>query len=563
MGQSTTVAGAVPLMARPRPETTAERTDFTSPRIMGCLAAALLVLILVVAAIQYSRSAGLIAAFWPAVGVAVAGWLKGPRTREFDLAYGMLLVVAYGVGNILVGNTIAQTLVFTFGNMLEVGLAVSLIRRFTREADLTTLGGLVRFLIAAPVVAPLVSGALVAAIASGMGWGQFTSGFTTWWFGHGLGIATIAPVVLSFDAAARARLANPFRLAEAVALLAVAFAVSCIVFFQHSLPIGFLVTPVLLIAAVRMRTLGASAAILIVTACAVVGAVSNAGPTAIMHGADLESKIRLIQLYCIFGCLPALPVAAILDERDALAAAAKAGQSRAEAASAGKSRLLANVSHEIKSPVAGIIGIGELWAGGKLGPVTSTQGEMADMLVRTARQVEALAYDLLDVANAEAGSVAVKLQPVDLESLAEDVRRSMQMKPEGQALRWSIEGRGQKVTAMADSVRLVQIVTNLATNAVKYGASGGQVILRVARPSEGRVRFEVEDKGPGIPEAKQAELFEPFNRLGMEKSTVEGHGIGLALAKRLAELQGGTMGFVSAPGEGARFWVELPAANAA
>ena len=113
--------------------------------------------------------------------------------------------------------------------------------------------------------------------------------------------------------------------------------------------------------------------------------------------------------------------------------------------------------------------------------------------------------------------------------------------------------------ALADSQRLVQVIGNLASNAMKYGAAGGSVIFRARRIFDG-VRIEVIDRGPGLSLEKQAQLFEPFNRLGLERSTVEGHGIGLALAKRLTELQGGSIGVNSTPGEGATFWVELPAA---
>jgi signal transduction histidine kinase len=252
-------------------------------------------------------------------------------------------------------------------------------------------------------------------------------------------------------------------------------------------------------------------------------------------------------------------VASLLEERDLLAERARVGRERAEKASEAKSRLLANVAHEIKSPVAGIIGIGDLWRQGHLGPVSVQQAEMSDMLVKTARQVETLAHDLLDVARAESGAVRVDLRPTDIPGLLEDVRRTCLLWPDADRVAVEVVCEGDGLIAVADSQRLAQIITNLTSNALKYGGSGGRVVLRALRQDD-CVRIEVSDFGPGLSPQKQAQLFEPFNRLGLERSTVEGHGVGLALAKRLVELQGGSIGVISAPGEGATFWVALPKA---
>jgi signal transduction histidine kinase len=537
------------------------RSELSSPSVVVGLVSAFLVCFLVVVSVEMTRTVGVIASLWAAGGVAVVGWLKGPRTRAFDLAYAGLVAAAFAIGNVLAGNPVELVAVFTISNMVEVAAAAWLIRRFTPVVDLSTLGGLTRFLLAVPVVAPLAGGLVAAAGLALVRGDAFAPVLQAWWLGHALGVAAIAPFGLSLTKETFALYHRPERALEALGVLGATVFVAYVVFFQNYKPIGFLVTPLLLLAAVRMRLLGASTSILIITVAAVGGAMHGLGPTHLVHHQTIADKVRLMQLYLLFGCLPALPVACILDERDRLADAARAGQARAEAASAGKSRLLANVSHEIKSPIGGIIGIGELWAAGKLGETTPSQTEMAAMLVRTARQIEALAHDLLDVARAEAGSVSVNLRSVDLEALVEDVRQSVAVKPEAARVQWVLEGRERRLLARADSVRLTQVVTNLVTNAVKYGASGGVVILRLSAPAPGRVRLEVADRGPGIPAGKQRELFEPFNRLGMEKSAVEGHGIGLTLAKRLTELQGGTLGFESRPGEGARFWVDLPEAK--
>lgn len=521
--------------------------------------AALMVAMLTVLALTTSRSAGLVAALWAPAGVAVAAWLRGGRSTGYDWAFGSLLAAGFAAGNLLAGNTVVMTAMFTVANMIDVVTAVTLTRRFVPRLDFSDARSTLRFLLLAAGVAPLPGALFAAACLAAAGQREFAATIETWWFGHALSIAIIAPFILSLSRDTLAAFRSPRRLCEGAFLLGGTAACALLVFGQQTAPLPFLLTPLMILVAARMRVPGASAAILIVAVIAVTATMFGRGPMQLAIEVTPANRVVLTQLFLLMGCLPALLVAALLQERDTLAGIARSDQLRAEAASEGKSRLLANVAHEIKSPVGGIIGIGELWAAGKLGPVSQTQAEMSEMLVKTARQVETLAHDLLDVARAESGAVQVDLRSVDVLGLIEDVKRAVTLQPEARGLRLETVCEGENLLAIADSVRLGQVIGNLAINAIKYAADGGVVIFRVARTGP-NVRIEVIDRGPGLSAEKQAQLFEPFNRLGMERSTIEGHGIGLALAKRLVELQRGRIGVVSAVGQGATFWIELPAA---
>lgn len=520
---------------------------------------AMIVALLVIVAISTSRSAGLITALWGAGGLAVAAWLRGGQGRAYDLAYAGLIATGLAAGNLLAGNSERLTVMFTAANMIEIALAVWLTRRFLPDLNLSSVAGAGRFLLFAAVIPPLPAALFAAGMLSHMVDQPFTTTFQTWWFGHALSIAVLAPFGLALTRGRPAWRISPLRLLEAVALLGGLGLVVALIFMQSQAPVSFLIVPVLLLVAVRLRIAGVTAGILITALIAIGATLNGHGPLQLAMGANLAERVMMAQLFTVTACLPMLLVAALLEERDQLAAHAAAGQVRAEKASAGKSRLLANVAHEIKSPIGGVIGIGDLWSSGQLGPVTPTQAEMAQMLVKTARQIETLTHDLLDVARAESGAVQLDMRPVDVAGVAEDVRRAVALHKDAADLTLEAVREGEGLIALADSVRLTQVVTNLATNAVKYGASGGVVVLRTLR-SDRNIRLEVIDRGPGLSAEKQAQLFEPFNRLGLERSTIEGHGIGLALAKRLVELQGGQVGVVSAPGEGALFWIELPAA---
>ena len=518
---------------------------------------AIAVTVMVVISITFARSVGLIAPLWGAAGLAVVVWLRTSTGRMYDLSFIGLIALGMAAGNFLIGNDTQHTAIFTLANMLDVGMAVWMARRFAPTLNLATVEGATRFLLGASLLAPIPAAIFSSAMLYLMDGTNPIQSAQTWWFGHALSIAIIGSFGLSLTKREIARLRAPAVALEAVVLMTLLTVGGWIVFVHLNVQLSFLILPILLLIAVRLRMLGVTAALLIITVLAVGGSMKGHGPfTGDFSRAD---QALMAQLLVMLGYLPIMLVAALLEERDRLSDRAKLGQVRAEKASAAKSRLLANVAHEIKSPVGGIIGIGELWKGGQLGPVNETQAEMAAMLVKTARQVETLAHDLLDVARAESGEVSVELRPTDVPGVLEDVRSATALRPEAGELKLDVISEGDGLIALADSQRLNQVITNLASNAVKYGASGGGVTFRACRVHDG-VRIEVIDQGPGLTPEKQAQLFEPFNRLGLDRSTIEGHGIGLALAKRLVELQGGTIGVISTPGEGATFWIELPAA---
>lgn len=535
---------AVPVMARTR-------------QPLAPVFTAVAVMVLVVLSLTFARSAGSVAALWGAGGVAVAVWLRTSRGPMYDLSFAGLVALGIAAGNLAADNSTELTAMFTVANMMEICLAVLLARRLAPTLNVASVEGACRFLLGSAVLATIPSALFAGGMLLWMNGSDFLDTARTWWFGHALSIGVIGSFGLALTRREVLRLAVPVRTIEAIALLGLLTAVCFLVFSKQTLPIGFATLPLLLLIAVRLRMLGVTAALVIISIVAIGFTMQGQGP----YGLAFQGSDRAImaQLLVLFGYLPIMLVAALLEERDRLADRTKAAQTRAELASEAKSRLLANVAHEIKSPVGGVIGIGELWKSGQLGAITPTQAEMADMLVKTARQVEALAHDLLDVARAESGAVKVELRPTDVPGMLEDVRRATALRPEAQTLCLEVISEGDGLVALADSQRLAQVISNLASNAVKYGGAGGSVIFRACRIHDG-VRIEVIDRGPGLSVEKQAQLFEPFNRLGLERSAVEGHGIGLALAKRLVELQGGSIGVLSAPGEGATFWVELPAA---
>ena len=229
-----------------------------------------------------------------------------------------------------------------------------------------------------------------------------------------------------------------------------------------------------------------------------------------------------------------------------------------ERASQAKTEFLSRMSHELRTPLNAMLGFAQLLRIDTRHPLHEVQLRSVQHIERAGAHLLAMLTDVLDLSRIEAGSMplhptAVSVQQVQEEALAlvsNQVTAGVQLQglPPGPPLH-----------VQADHVRLRQILVNLLSNAIKYNRPGGRVQIE-ALPVGSEVVIAVTDTGRGLSETQIAHLFEPFNRLGAERSGVEGTGIGLVIVRRLLELMHGRITVGSVPGECSVFRVWLPVA---
>jgi|GEM_PF-432513 len=239
-----------------------------------------------------------------------------------------------------------------------------------------------------------------------------------------------------------------------------------------------------------------------------------------------------------------------------------AARAEADAANLAKSEFLSRMSHELRTPLNAIIGFAQMLELDRQRNLSSEQREFCNFIISGGKHLLSLVNEVLDLARIEAGSLKLSLERAAVATSLADVSHTMMPMAGKAEIRLVVDQAPDIPDVRADELRLRQILINLVSNAIKYNRPGGSVRLSAAHTDRGRVRFEVADTGIGISADLQAGLFQPFQRLGAEYTTVEGTGIGLAICKRLIEAMGGTIGFMSTRGKGSTFWIELPVENA-
>lgn len=238
----------------------------------------------------------------------------------------------------------------------------------------------------------------------------------------------------------------------------------------------------------------------------------------------------------------------------------RTAKEQADTANHAKSTFLANMSHELRTPLNAIIGFSEMIMKETFGPLQNARyAEYLGDIHTSARHLLEIINEVLDMSKIEAGRVELDEEIFDVEHLIEAVSRMMASRAFSAGLKLEEKVEPGLPKLYADPRLVRQILINLVGNAVKYSNENGTVTMAAALAPNGALHLIVEDDGVGIPKDRIKDALEPFGQVSKPAENRGGTGLGLPLAKAMAELHGGVLTLESDAGQGTRVTIELPA----
>jgi signal transduction histidine kinase len=507
------------------------------------------------ASLQLALVHGQVTPVWPPTGIAlvailILGYRVWPAITIAAFAINLPLGPnALGAAVIAGGNTLAPlTAAFL---MKRAGFRLEL-DRLRDAASVIVLGALVGMSVSATI------GSLVLIVSGSVPPDAFAPTWAVWWTGDAMGVLLVAPFLLSFWPRVAGPELTPRRAVELLALLLAVGVVTYIVFANRS-RLEYIVFPLIMLAAFRFRLRGAAPAALIASGVAVAAAVTGSGPFA---AENLFQKMVTLQVFNVFVALSSFVLASYVDTRERkeqLTRLYVAAQMSNEV----KGEFLRLAAHELRGPLTVIAGYLTMLDEGALGtPPRRWKEPLATLNVKTA-ELKRIMDDLLEVSRFEADRGAPARGHIDLRVL---VREAVERARPRLALkhgRIELEPGPLAIGVLGNDSQLSRIVDNLLNNAMSYTATEPSLTVRLGVEGD-RATLRVIDNGIGIDERDRERIFEPFRRgndPAIEK--IPGTGLGLYIARKLAEENGGTLTIEStSTGKGSTFLLSLPAATA-
>jgi PAS domain S-box-containing protein len=513
-----------------------------SPRLLVTIIGLVFVYVLVAKlGLMLDAMSGFATLVWGATGIALSALLL--------LGYRVWPGVWVGafVVNLWVGAPWLVAAGIAVGNTLEALLGAYALRRLAGfKGSFFRLRHVMGLVLAAAVGCTVVS-ATIGVTSLWLGGvvpaSRFRATWSAWWMGDVLGDLIVAPLILSWASPfeRRVRLADG---GEALLLLASLTAVSTAVFFRpagpapHPFQAPYVLFPLFIWAALRFELRGATAATLVVSALAIWATVLGLGPFA--NGGRLAQSLFALQTFMACAALTPLVVGGAMSDR-AHAVRAREG-------------FVATVSHDLQNPL-GAIQLSAASLARALPEVSESRVRTHEQLVqRNVDRMLHLVRDLLDASAIDAGRLSIDLRAESAPNLVHEAVELLA--PLAAAKRQELTvSSAEAVQVLCDRRRILQVLSNLIGNAVKFSEEGRPIRLRIDRVGDA-ARFSVADAGPGIDPAQLRHIFERY--WGAKHGEGGGTGLGLYLASGIIGAHGGQLQAESKLGVGSTFHFTLP-----
>jgi signal transduction histidine kinase len=479
---------------------------------------------------------------WPPTGLCLAALvLRGGRLWPGVFA-------GAAIANVWVGATVPAALGVAAGNTVEALLGAWALRRVSGfNPSLERLADVAALILASALGSTLVSatvGTGVLTLAGKVQPAHAALFWRAWWVGDLISALVLAPAVLTWSAPRSTPLRSR-RIVEGVLLFSSLVVVGLVVFGEPFPQPGpwdedYLFFPLLIWAAVRFGVRGAASASLLLSVIAIWGTATGGGP---FTAPTLHQGLLNLQLYVAVCAGTFLVLGAASSER--------------RQALADRERLISIASHELRTPLSALqLMLHRLRRRARSGDEVTA----LESLQRQTDRVAQLIDSLLDISRITAGKIELHLEEVDLAAVARDTlgRYAEGMREAGTTVTLSSP---PSLFGRWDRLRLEQVISNLLSNAQKYGGAK-PVDLVIAAREGGGATIEVIDRGVGIARHDQGRIFQPFQRLATVPY-VGGFGLGLWIVRQIVEALGGKIGVNSTEGAGSTFTIVLPASSPA
>ncbi len=260
------------------------------------------------------------------------------------------------------------------------------------------------------------------------------------------------------------------------------------------------------------------------------------------HGVAMEANVQIIET---------------VDGQKRFVAVLRDISQRMEA-EATRRNFMSMMTHELRTPLTSIKGAVQLLTAGTAGPLEPGVMSLLRIAENNGERLLGLVNDILDLSKLEAGKMEFTMGRMDLRALIDEAIESDASYASGLGVTLRCKSPETPLWVTGDKGRLLQVLTNLMSNAAKFSETGSQVEIS-AHPNGDMIRVAISDRGPGIPEAARAGLFEPFKQAGaQDKGRIKGTGLGLTIVKAIVEHHDGRVDFVSELGKGTTFYFDLP-----